>query len=141
MNEFVTRPDFLAVYGGLTPAQFVDKLSQTTGVPLGDADRTALINEVAAGNKASAVFKVVDGTTTTTGGLLTFNTTYGKAYFDKEFDDVFVFIEYIAYLRRNPDQDGFNFWLGKLKHYGNWVDAQLVLAFIISPEYRSRFVQ
>ena len=99
----------------------------------------ALINEVAAGNKASAVFKVVDGTTTGTGGLLTFNTTYGKAYYDKEFDDVFVFIEYIAYLRRNPDQDGFNHWLGKLKFFGNWVDAQMVLAFIVSPEYRNRF--
>ena len=46
------------------------------------------------------VFKIVDGTTTTTGGVPIFNTTYGKAYFDKEFDHVFVFMEYIGYLRR-----------------------------------------
>ncbi|HZI59598.1 MAG TPA: DUF4214 domain-containing protein [Pyrinomonadaceae bacterium] len=139
--NFITRPEFTAIYGSLTPAQFVDKLSQTTGVPIPDADRTALIAEINANpaNKASVVFKVVDGTTTTTGGLLQFDTTYGKAFFDKEFDDVFVFIEYIAYLRRNPDQDGFNHWLGKLKHFGNWVDAQMVLAFILSPEYRNRF--
>jgi hypothetical protein len=137
--QFITRPEFQQIYGALTPTQFVDKLSQTTGIALSSADRTALINEVTAGNKASAVFKVVDGTTTVTDGALVFNTTYGKAYYDNQFDDTFVFIEYIAYLRRNPDQDGFNFWLGKLKQYGNWVDAQMVLAFILSPEYRNRF--
>ncbi len=137
--QFITRPEFQAIYGALTPTQFVDKLSQTTGVALSSSDRTALINEVTAGNKASAVFKIVDGTTTVTDGALVFNTTYGKAFYDKEFDDTFVFIEYIAYLRRNPDQEGFNFWLAKLKQYGNWVDAQMVLAFILSPEYRNRF--
>jgi len=137
--QFITRPEFQQIYGALTPTQFVDKLSQTTGVALSSSDRTALINEATAGNKASVVFKIVDGTTTVTDGALVFNTTYGKAFYDKEFDDTFVFIEYIAYLRRNPDQDGFNFWLGKLKQYGNWVDAQMVLAFILSPEYRNRF--
>jgi hypothetical protein len=137
--NFITRPEFQAIYGALTPTQFVDKLAQTTGVALSSSDRTALINEATAGNKASVVFKVVDGTTTVTDGALVFNTTYGKAFYDKEFDDTFVFIEYIAYLRRNPDQDGFNFWLAKLKQYGNWVDAQMVLAFILSPEYRNRF--
>jgi len=137
--QFITRPEFQQIYGALTPTQFVDKLSQTTGVALSSSDRTALINEATAGNKASVVFKIVDGTTTVTDGALVFNTTYGKAFYDKEFDDTFVFIEYIAYLRRNPDQDGFNFWLAKLKQYGNWVDAQMVLAFILSPEYRNRF--
>ena len=137
--QFITRPEFQQIYGALTPTQFVDKLSQTTGVALSSSDRTALINEATAGNKASVVFKIVDGTTTVTDGALVFNTSYGKAFYDKEFDDTFVFIEYIAYLRRNPDQDGFNFWLGKLKQYGNWVDAQMVLAFILSPEYRNRF--
>ena len=137
--NFITRPEFQQIYGALTPTQFVDKLSQTTGIALSNADRTALINEATAGNKASVVFKVVDGTTTVTDGALVFNTTYGKAYYDAQCDDTFVFIEYIAYLRRNPDQDGFNFWLAKLKQYGNWVDAQMVLAFILSPEYRNRF--
>jgi hypothetical protein len=139
VDQFITRPEFQSIYGALTPTQFVDKLSQTTGVPLSSDDRTALINEVTAGNKASAVFKIVDGTNTITDGALVFQTTYGKAFYDKEFDDAFVFLEYIAYLRRNPDQDGFNHWLGKLKFYGNWVDAQMVLAFILSPEYRNRF--
>ena len=141
VEAFINRPAFQAIYGSLNPTQFVDKLSQTTGVALSDADRTALINEITANpaNKGNVVFKVVDGTNTITDGALVFQTTYGKAFFDKEFDDAFVFMEYVGYLRRNPDQDGFNHWLGKLKQFGNWVDAQMVLAFILSPEYRSRF--
>jgi hypothetical protein len=140
VDNFVTRPEFIAAYGSLTATQFVDKLSQTTGVALSSADRTALINEASTpANRSSVVFKIVDGTTTTTGGVPVFDTTYGKAFFDKEFDNVFVFMEYLGYLRRNPDQDGFNHWLGKLKFYGNFVDAEMVRAFIVSPEYRSRF--
>ena len=48
-------------------------------------------------------------------------------------------MEYIGYLRRNPDQDGYNHWLNKLRTFGNFVDAEMVRAFIVSPEYRSRF--
>jgi len=142
VEAFVQRPEFQAIYGSLTPTQFVDKLAQTTGVTIPAADRTALINDITnnPANKASVVYKVVDGTVTTgTEGHFEFQTTYGKQFYDQEFNSVFVFIEYISYLRRNPDQDGFNHWLGKMNQFGNWVDAQMVLAFILSPEYRNRF--
>jgi len=140
VDQFVTRPEFQAAYGSLNATQFVDKLAQTTGVTLSASDRDALIAEAGnAANRGSVVFKVVDGTQTTTGGALNFQTTYGQQFYNKEFDTVFVFMEYIGYLRRNPDQDGYNFWLGKLKFYGSWVDAQMVRSFIVSPEYRSRF--
>jgi len=138
VNKFVTRPEFQAAYGNLTATQFVDKLAQTTGVPLSSADRSALITE-AATNRASVVFKMVDGTNTIADGHLAFQTTYGEQYYKKEFDTVFVFMEYIGYLRRNPDQDGYNHWLNKLRTFGNFVDAEMVRAFIVSPEYRSRF--
>ena len=140
VEQFITRADFQAAYGGLSATQFVDKLAQTTGVSLSSADRTALITEASnTANRGSVVFKMVDGTRTATGGQLIFETTYGQQFFDKEFDPVFVFMEYIGYLRRNPDQEGFNHWLGKLKFFGNWVDAEMVRSFIVSPEYRSRF--
>ncbi len=141
VNQFVNKPEFQAAYANLTPAQFVDKLSQTTGVALSSNDRTALINELTAnpGAKGSVVFKIVDGTQAITDGALVFQTSYGQQFYNKEFDAAFVFMEYMGYLRRNPDQDGYDFWLGKLKRYGNWVDAQMVLAFIVSPEYKNRF--
>ncbi|HYJ89222.1 MAG TPA: DUF4214 domain-containing protein [Pyrinomonadaceae bacterium] len=53
----------------------------------------------------------------------------------------FVQMEYFGYMKRDPDQVGNAFWLGKLNQFGNWVDAQMVLAFIASPEYRARFGQ
>jgi hypothetical protein len=141
VSEFVNTAAFKAKYDGLSNQAFVDTLFQTTGIDASATDRAALVTGLngATETKASVVFKVVDGTTTQAGGALVFNTTYGKAFYDKEFDDAFVFMEYIGYLRRNPDQAGYEFWLGKLKLYGNWQDAQMVLAFISSPEYRNRF--
>ena len=138
VTKFMTRSDFQAAYGSLNATQFVDKLAATTGVPLSSSDRAALITE-AGTNRANVVFKMVEGTRTTTGGELIFETTYGEQFYKKEFDPMFVFMEYIGYLRRNPDQDGFNHWLGKLRQFGNFVDAEMVRAFIVSPEYRSRF--
>jgi len=142
VDAFVQRPEFLAIYGNLNNDQFVDKLFQTTGITPTGADRQALINELnanAPGARSSVVFKVVDGTNTVANGGLEFQTTYGQAFYNQEFDTTFVFMEYVGYLRRNPDQDGYNFWLDKMRRYGNWVDAQMVLAFIKSPEYRTRF--
>ena len=140
--QFVNTTAFKNRYDGLSNQLFVDRLFETTGINASASDRTALVNELNAGApnaKASVVFKVVDGTTTQTGGALVFNTSYGQAFYNKEFDDAFVFMEYIGYLRRNPDQGGYDFWLGKLKQYGNWSDAEMVLAFIRAPEYRDRF--
>jgi len=58
----------------------------------------------------------------------------------------FVQMQYIGYLRRNanelPDKnfDGYDFWLKKLKNFnGNFVEAEMVRAFIESGEYRARF--
>ena len=145
VDQFVNTAPFKAKYDSLNNQQFVDTLFQTTGINVSASEREALVNglnaQPATETRSSVVFKVVDGTTTQPGGLLVFNTTYGQAFYDKEFDDAFVFMEYLGYLRRNPDQAGFEFWRDKLKHYGNWQDAQMVLAFISSPEYKTRFGQ
>ncbi|HCX30764.1 MAG TPA: hypothetical protein DHU55_13505 [Blastocatellia bacterium] len=57
-------------------------------------------------------------------------------------------MQYFGYLRRNPndppeatlDFAGYNFWLGKLNQFnGNFVNAEMVKAFITSGEYQQRF--
>jgi uncharacterized protein (TIGR03118 family) len=59
---------------------------------------------------------------------------------DRELNNAFVFMEYAGYLRRDPDVSGFNFWLNKLNSFNsNFVDAEMVKAFISSGEYRQRF--
>ena len=115
--QFVTRTEFRAIYDGLNNTQYVDKLFQTTGVTPTAADRQALIDGLNGGSetRASVLFKVVDGTTTTTGGVLVFNTTYGKAFYDNLFNAAFVQMEYFGYLLRDPDDGGYAFWLGQVE--------------------------
>ena len=55
-------------------------------------------------------------------------------------------MQYFGYLRRDPnarpnaDFSGYNFWLDKLNHFnGNFVNAEMVKAFILSGEYKQRF--
>jgi hypothetical protein len=58
----------------------------------------------------------------------------------REFNTAFVAMEYFGYLRRDPDTAGFNFWLNKLNAAnGNFIQAEMVKAFISSSEYRQRF--
>ncbi len=65
-----------------------------------------------------------------------------------ELNRAFVLMQYFGYLRRNPNDapepalnfDGYNFWLDKLNRFnGNYIDAEMVRAFITSTEYRHRF--
>jgi hypothetical protein len=57
-------------------------------------------------------------------------------------------MQYFGYPRRNPedlpdrDFSGYQFWLGKLNQFGgNYIQAEMVKAFINSDEYRKRFGQ
>ena len=63
-----------------------------------------------------------------------------------EFNQAFVLMQYFGYLRRNPndpqdtDYTGYDFWLTKLNQFnGNYINAEMVKAFISSIEYRQRF--
>lgn len=90
------------------------------------AERDALVNGLASGTEtfATALRKVAE------------NASFTKA----EFNPAFVLTQYFGYLRRDPDDAGFQFWLNKLNSFnGNYVQAEMVKAFISSFEYRSRF--
>jgi hypothetical protein len=142
-NLFVGKPEFLAIYGLLTNQQYVDKLFETTTINATAADRTALVNSLNNGTetRATVLKKVVDGTVVISEGNQQFTTTYGLAFYNLEFNRAFVQMEYFGYLRRDPDAAGYAFWLGKLNQFGNYLNAEMVKAFITSPEYRSRFGQ
>jgi hypothetical protein len=64
----------------------------------------------------------------------------------RESNRAFVLAQYFGYLRRNPndapdaDYSGYNFWLNKLNQFnGNFVQAEMVKAFISADEYKHRF--
>jgi uncharacterized protein (TIGR03118 family) len=63
-----------------------------------------------------------------------------EEFMSNEFNGAFVTMEYFGYLRRDPDTSGFNFWLNKLNSFnGNFIQAEMVKAFIAASEYRQRF--
>ena len=136
--------EFKGIYDGLNNQQYVDKLFQTTGVNASASDRTALVNGLNGGSetRASVLHKVVDGIVVIGEGNQTFTTSYGQAFYNSESNRAFVQLEYFGYMKRDPDDAGYTFWLGKLDQFGgNFVNAEMVLAFISSPEYRARFGQ
>jgi hypothetical protein len=126
LNAFVQRPDFQAVYGNLGDSQYVDQLLVHTRIIWTQAERNALVDAL-------------------TNGTLTRATVLGQIAGDQRFvtakrNETFVMMEYFGYLRRDPDADGYQFWLNKLNQFnGNFEQAEMVKAFIVSSEYRERF--
>jgi hypothetical protein len=121
----------------LTPAQFVDALYLTAGVTPSAAERTSVINEFgSAQTSADAAAR----------GRVLRRVAENSTFTQQEFNRAFVLEQYFGYLRRNPNDlpdtnfDGYNFWLNKLNEFnGNFVNAEMVKAFIVSGEYRHRF--
>jgi hypothetical protein len=141
---FVARPEFVAKYGGLNDTLYVQELFNTTGIAATAAEKQALVDGLTGGteSRASVLRKVVDGTVVISESNIQFTTTFGEAFINQENRRLFVYLEYIGYMRRNPDTAGFVFWLGKLNLYnGDPFQAEMVRAFIMSPEYRNRFGQ
>ena len=125
--QFVISPNSL-----LQPAQFVDMLNANAGNPLSPTERNQLVSNLTNGlkNRAQVLRAVAE------------DPDLNSA----EFNRAFVLMQYFGYLRRNPndapdaDHTGFDFWLTKLNQFnGNFVNAEMVKAFITSGEYRSRF--
>jgi hypothetical protein len=57
----------------------------------------------------------------------------------KEYNATFVLMEYFAYLRRDPDEGGYAFWLNVLNNREPNNFRGMVCSFITSAEYQKRF--
>jgi hypothetical protein len=131
--EFVLRSRFLTAYPLAMPAtQFVDTLNNNAGGVLSQAERDQLVSDLTSGMKTRAqVLRAV---------------AEDSDLFAAESNRAFVLAQFFGYLRRNPndapdsDYTGYDFWLGKLNQFnGNFVNAEMVKAFIVSGEYQGRF--
>ena len=140
-DRFVARPEFeAALPSALSATQYVDALNARTNDPaqpsaggsLTQAERDLLAADLVAGRKTRAqVLRAV---------------AEHAEFRRRQFNKAFVLMQYFGYLRRNPndppdsDFNGFNFWLAKLNQFGgNYVEAEMVRAFITSLEYGGRF--
>jgi hypothetical protein len=131
--DFVQRSRFsTAMPASMTAAQFVDTLNTNADHPLSLSEHDQLINDLANNvkNRAQVLRAIAEHPNVMSG----------------EFNRAFVLMQYFGYLRRNPndqpdtDYTGFDFWLTKLNQFGgNYINSEMIKAFITSLEYRSRF--
>jgi hypothetical protein len=122
MNDFVTKPEFKAIYDALSNQGFLDKLEQTTGVTI--ANKATLVGALNGGTqtRAQVVRTVIES----------------QPVFDKFFNRGFVTMQYFGYLRRDPDTIGFANWVNTLNaDPSNF--RHMIFGFIYSTEYRNRF--
>jgi len=61
------------------------------------------------------------------------------AFKQSQYNAAFVLAEYFGYLRRDPDQAGYDFWLNVLNNGDRDNYRGMVCAFITSTEYQKRF--
>ncbi|MGI8655302.1 MAG: S8 family serine peptidase [Pyrinomonadaceae bacterium] len=132
-DAWVARPEFTQKYGqNPTPDQLVDALiasiKTTTGntVDLSSQRQTYLSELQSGASRGQVVRELIEQ----------------QAFQQAEFNRAFVLMQYFGYLRRDPDQGGYDFWLGiltnKLPNDSSGYRA-MVKAFMTSIEYRARF--
>jgi hypothetical protein len=123
-DSFVQRNEFKDVYPDrLSNSEFVNKLCDSAGL-LGPLDRQSYIEALNNGASRGWVLGqlVEDG-----------------AFKQAQYNSAFVLTQYFGYLRRDPDQRGYDFWLNVLNtdDPGNY--RGMVCAFVTSAEYQQRF--
>jgi hypothetical protein len=136
-TEFVQRSRFTSTYDtSLTPTQFVNRLFANAGVTPSQADLAAAVGEFGAATNTSDV---------AARGRSLLDVAENSIFVQQEANRAFVLMQYFGYLRRNPnsqndtDYTGYDFWLTKLNQFnGNFINADMVKAFITSTEYQQR---
>jgi uncharacterized delta-60 repeat protein len=127
-NAFVLRPAFVNIYGVMTNAQYVDALNAGAHNSLVAAQREAFVNSLNSGTetRGSVLRQIADN----------------SVFSDREYNASFVLTEYFGYLRRDPDQGGYDFWLNQVNRRpirDTEVQHAMVCSFITSAEYQQRF--
>ena len=130
-RSFVQRAEFTDRYqANTTPGSFVDALIQNvqlSGVDL-SGQRTSLIDLYNSGGntidgRAAVVRAIADN----------------AAFKQSQYNSAFVLTQYFSYLRRDPDQNGYNFWLNILNNGDPGNYRGMVCSFTTSREYQNRF--
>ncbi|HEV2882327.1 MAG TPA: hypothetical protein VGX24_13685 [Pyrinomonadaceae bacterium] len=131
--EIMARPEFNTLYNGLTSAAnaeaFVAKLERTAGVTLA--------------NRAQLIAAMSNGTKTAAQTLRAF--IESQEVQTRFFYRGFVAMQYFGYLRRDPEQAGFEAWVNVLTNGAPNIQTgdyrTLIFGFLHSFEYRNRFGQ
>lgn len=128
IDSWVQRPAFKTAYDALSNDNYVDTLIAHTGTTFAASERQALVSAL--------------NTNSATRAEVLQQIAENQQFVQAKRNAVFVMMQYFGYLRRDPDADGYQYWLNKLNQFnGNFEQAEMVRSFLVSAEYRNRFVQ
>ena len=138
IQAFVQRQRFVNAFPlSMTPTEFVDQLNTNAGNALDAGQRTNAINAFGGAG---------DSSNTTARAQVLRQVAEDQDLYNDEYNRAFVLMQYMGYLRRDPDSgpdtdySGYDFWLNKLiAAHGNYVSSQMVRSFLVSGEYLNRF--
>jgi DNA-binding beta-propeller fold protein YncE len=125
-DEWVTRSEFLQAYpSDMMPEMFVVKLLTTAGLTNREAEGQQLASALRSGEKtrAQVLREIVNF----------------SEFENREYNAAFVLMQYFGYLRRNPDEGGYQFWLDVLNNGVPNNYKAMVCAFLTSAELQDRF--
>jgi uncharacterized delta-60 repeat protein len=130
-QSFVQRAEFATKYqANATAESFVEALIQSvqsSGFDL-STERANLVDAYSSG-----------GTIVESRVLVLRAIADNAAFKQSQYNAAFVLTEYFGYLRRDPDQGGYDFWLNVLNNREPENFRGMVCAFITSTEYQRRF--
>ncbi len=138
-QSFVQRSQFVTDYPtSMSPNAFVSQLFTRAGVTPTTAETQKAVGEFGSASNTSDV---------AARGRALRDVAESQTVTNAEFNRAFVLMQYFGYLRRDPDNGngdtdytGYDFWLTKLNQFnGNYINAEMVKAFLSSAEYRNRF--
>ncbi|HXD33653.1 MAG TPA: carboxypeptidase regulatory-like domain-containing protein [Pyrinomonadaceae bacterium] len=131
-EEFVDRAEFTRKYPrSMSAGQFVDALLSTatrsSGIELSSQrDSLLALHNGADSGRVAIIRRLADS----------------EDVIRAEYNRAFVLMQYFGYLRRDPDERGFNFWLNVLQSKPNNDSRSyrsMVCSFLSSAEYQARF--
>jgi hypothetical protein len=127
-ESWVQRPEFLQHYpANFSGTQFIDALLQaviqSSGTDLNSQRASLLADWNTYGSRSRIVRLVADS----------------SAFANAEYNRAFVLMQYFGYLRRDPDANGYAFWLNVLNNQTPNNYRSMVCAFLTSNEYQRRF--
>jgi hypothetical protein len=126
VSRFVLRPEFKAAYSDqMSNTEFVNKLFDEAELMNNSAQRQLAIDGLnsAAKSRAQVLLELIET----------------PEFKEREYNPSFVLMQYFGYLRRDPDQGGYDFWLNVLNNQQPDNYRGMICAFLTSAEYQHRF--
>jgi hypothetical protein len=125
-DDWTNRPEFHAEYDRLSNDDYVDGLYRNAEVSPDPATRQRQIDDLNSNRRRR--------------GEILREVVENKEFNDRHYNAGFVLMQYFGYLRRGPDEAGYQFWVEKLNESRDNYQG-MVRAFVTAAEYRGRFGQ